>query len=101
MPLPAINIIHHDLPLKPIMPQLRQHDRPNDPIYATSDDDSDTNDAVEVVRQRLVHAVTVGGWYERRDRQVDVAEEEEDGDREGGFDGRIPLPGCLVQVEVD
>lgn len=101
MPLPPVNLVHHDLPLQPIPAQLRQQHRPDDPVHAACDDDADADDAVQVVRQRLVDAVAVRGRDEGRDRQVDVAEEEEDGDGEGGFYGRGPVPGRGVQVEVD
>jgi hypothetical protein len=101
MPLPPINLIHHNLPLKPIMSNLRQQHRPNKPIHTSSRNDADTNNTVRPVRQRLVHAVAIRRRHERRNGQVDVAEQEEYGDRERGFDRGVPLPGCFVQVEVD
>jgi hypothetical protein len=101
MPLPPINFINNNLPLKPIMSNLRQQDSPNNPVHASSHDDADTNNTVRPIRQGLVHAVAIRRRHERRNGQVDVAEQEEHGDRESGFDWRVPLPGCFVQVEVD
>lgn len=39
--------------------------------------------------------------HERRNNEIDVAEEEENDDGKGGANGRIPVPGLAVEVEVD
>lgn len=81
MSLPTINLINHNLALEGVLAQLGQDDRPDDPIDTTSSDDTKANNAVKVVRQSFVDAVTVTRRDERCDDEVDVAEEEEDGDR--------------------
>lgn len=92
MPLPAINIIHYNLALKRIIANLGENDGPNKPIDATSTDDTETDNAVEVIWQRLVHTLAVRRWNEGRNDEVDVAEQEEDGDGEGGVDRGVPVP---------
>lgn len=56
---------------------------------------------MQVIREAFVHALVTGRRHEGRDDEVDVAEEEEDYDGEGGADGRLPVPFLAVQVEVD
>lgn len=62
------------------MPDPRQQNGPDDPVDTASDDDGDAHEAVEVVGQSLVDTVAVGGRDERRDGEVNVGEQEEDGD---------------------
>ena len=99
MSLPTINLINHNLALEGVLAQLGQDDRPDDPIDTTSSDDTKANNAVKVVRQSFVDAVTVTRRDERCDDEVDVAEEEEDGDRQGCLDRGIPVVLLLVEVE--
>jgi hypothetical protein len=56
---------------------------------------------VDVVWQGFVDALVVSGGYKGRDDKVDVAEAEEGGDRDGGLEGRVPVVGFAVAVEVD
>lgn len=99
--LPPVNLVNNDLSLESIVAKFRQEHRPDNPVYAASRDDSNAHDAVQPVRQRLVDAVAIGRRHEGRNSQVDVAEQEENGDRERGFDRRVPLPRCPVEVEMD
>lgn len=100
-PLPTINLIETCLPHQLILAQLRQHNRPHQPIKTAASDDGDSDDAVQVVRQSLVNGNAVLGRHEGRDDQVDVADKEEDCDGEGGAEGRVPVVLLLVGVEPD
>lgn len=100
-PLPAVDLIVAGLPDQLIASDLGQDDRPDQPVNAAASDDAPADDAVEVVRQRLVHRDTVRRGYERRDDEVDVAGEEEDGDGQGGAEGRVPVVMLAVRVEPD
>lgn len=101
MSLPPINIINHNLPLQCIPPNLGQHHCPDNPVHTSGCDNRDANDAVQVVGERLVHAVSIRGRHEGRNGEVDIAEEEEDGDGERGLDRRVPVVLGFVEVEVD
>jgi hypothetical protein len=98
---PTINLIKARLPNQLILPQLRQHNRPNQPVNTAAGDDRDADDAVQVVRQGLVDRDAVLGRHEGRDDQVDVADEEEDCDGERGAEGRVPVVSLAVGVEPD
>lgn len=100
-PLPPINLIETRLPHQLILPQLGQHNRPNQPVQTATGDDSDADDAVQVVRQSLVDGDAVLGRHERRDDEVDVADEEEDRDGERSAEGRVPVVLLFVGVEPD
>jgi hypothetical protein len=56
---------------------------------------------VNPVRKVLVDVLAIFRRNERRNDEVNVAEKEEDDDRVGGLDGRVPVPGGSVAVEVD
>jgi hypothetical protein len=56
---------------------------------------------VQVVRQSLVDGDAVLGRHERRDDEVDVADEEEDRDGERSAEGRVPVVLLFVGVEPD
>jgi hypothetical protein len=99
--LPPINLIKARLPHQLILAQRRQHNRPDQPVNPAAGDDCNTNDAVQVVRQGFVHGDAVLGRHERRDDQVDVADEEEDCDGERGAEGRVPVVLLAVRVEPD
>lgn len=99
MSLPTINFIHNDLTLKCVLAKLGQDNCPDNPVNTTSSDNTKTNNAVKVVRQSLIDAVSVARWDEWGNDKVDVAEEEKDGDRKRGFHWRIPV--VLLLVEVD
>lgn len=101
MPLPPIDIINHNFPLQPVPSNLWQQHRPNNPVHTSSRNNRDADHAMQVIGERLVHAVSIRGRHERRNGEIDVAEEEEDGDGECGFDGRVPIVLRLVEVEVD
>lgn len=100
MSRPAV-VLHYHLPLQSISLKTRQKLSPDQPVHAARSDDGNTDDAVEIVRYRLIDALAVGGWDEGGDGEVHVAEEEEDGDGEGAAEGWIPLVCFSVEVEVD
>jgi predicted ATPase len=80
MSFPAINIVNNHLTVKRVVSDFRQHDGPNHPVNTTSGNDSESNNAMKIIRQSLVNAVVVTGRHERCNDEVDVAQEEEDGD---------------------
>ena len=49
---------------------------PNEPVNGTSYKDGDADQAVQIVWQAFVNALTVTGRDERRDHQVDIAQKE-------------------------
>lgn len=49
----------------------------------------------------LVDVLAIFRRNERRNDEINVAEKEEDDDRVSGLDGRVPVPGGSVAVEVD
>jgi hypothetical protein len=100
-PLPPIDLIITRLPDQLILPQFRQHNRPDQPVQTATGDDGDADDAVQVVRQSLVDGDAVLGRHEWRDDEVDVADEEEDCDGERGAERRVPVVLLLVGVEPD
>lgn len=100
--LPAINLIDMSLANKPITTNLGKNDSPDEPVEGTRDQDSDTDNAVDVVRHALVLVLAgIVGSDEWCDHQVHVAEKEEDGDGEGRLDRRVPVVLCAVKVEMD
>lgn len=98
MPLPAVDIVHNDLTVERVLSKLRQYDCPNHPINTTGSDNAKANHAVKPIRQSLVNAVAVRGRHERCNDEVNVAEEEEYGDGQGGLDRRVPVVFLLVEV---
>jgi hypothetical protein len=100
-PLPPINLIITSLPNQLIPAQLRQHNRPHNPIDSSTGDDPPPHHAVQVIRQRLVHANAISWGNERRDHEVDVAGEEENRHGQGCAEGRVPVVLGAVRVEPD
>jgi hypothetical protein len=100
-PLPPIDLIEARLPDQLISSQLRQYNRPNQPVQTATRNYRDADDAVQVVGQSLVNGDAVLGRHEGCDDQVDVADEEKDRDGEGGAEGRVPVVLLLVGVEPD
>ena len=99
--LPPVNIVHHRLANELVAANPGHNLGPDEPEHATCAEDTEADNAVDVVRQGLVDALAVGGWHKGREDEVDVAEAEEGGDGEGGLDGRVPVVGFAVAVEVD
>ena len=99
MSLPAVNVVNNNLTMESVISELGQNDRPDYPIDATCGDDTKANNAVKVVRQSLVDAVTIARGDERRNYKVDIAEEEEDGDRQRSSHRRVPVVLLLVKVD--
>ena len=82
--------------------QPREEPRPHEPVDAAREDDARADDAVKVVRQVFVDVLVGGVWRDvRRDGEVDVAEQEEDGHGERRLDRRVPVVLVAVEVEVD
>ena len=79
IPSPSVLLDEHLL-LELVAAQPRQKLRPHEPVHTASEDDAGADEAVEVVRQALVHALSVLGRDVRRDDEVDVGEEEEERD---------------------
>lgn len=68
------------------------HDNcPNKPVHGAGKQETDTDDAVQVVRNRLVDALSIGGGNEGCRDQVKVRKVEDDDDREGCFDGGLEV----------
>lgn len=97
--LPPIDSVNNDLTVKRVFSKLGQNNCPNYPVNTTGSNDAKANNAVKVVRQRLVNAVAVAGWHKRCNDEVDIAEEEEYGDRQRGLDRRVPVGLLLVEVQ--
>lgn len=100
-PLPPINLIVTRLPNQLIPSHLGQNNCPDNPVNATTSNNRPANNAVQPVRQGLVHRHAVSRRHEGCDHEVDVAGEEEDGDRQGGTEGRVPVVLLAVGVEPD
>lgn len=84
---------------KLVATNLGKNDGPDKPVESTSDKDTNTDNTVDVVRHALVLVLAgVIGSDERSNHKVHVAEKEEDGDRQSGLDGSIPV--VLLAVEV-
>jgi hypothetical protein len=100
--LPTINLINMSLANKLITTNLGKNDSPDEPVESTSNQDSDTDNAVNVVRHALVLVlagiVRSDKWC---DHQIHVAEKEEDGDGEGRLDRRVPVVLGAVEVKMD
>jgi len=100
--LPAINLINMSLANKPITTNLGKNDSPDEPVEGTRDQDSDTDNAVDVVRHALVLVLAgIVGSDKWCDHRGHGAEKEEDGDGEGRLDRRVPVVLCAVEVEMD
>jgi len=101
VPGPAFGILVNLL-FETVASDLRQKDSPEDPVDTSGCDDSQTDNAVKVVRQRLV-LVQLGSWGRNKwcDDEIDVAEEEEDGDWKSGLDRRVPVELLAVSVDPD
>lgn len=100
-PLPAINLVVGSLADKLVASKLGQDDGPENPVDAAAGDDAPADNAVQIVGQGFVDSVAVGWRHERRDHEVDVAEEEEDGDGQSGAEWRVPAILVAVGVEPD
>lgn len=100
--LPTINLINMSLTNKFITTNLGKNDCPDEPIEGTSNQDGDTDNAVDVVRHALVLVLAgIVGSDEWCDDQIHVAEKEEDGDGEGRLDWGVPVVLGAVKVEMD
>jgi len=98
MPFPAVYVVHNHLSFEPIVTQLGKDNSPKNPVHATSEDDSNAYQAMQIVRQRFVHTVAIRRRHERRNSKVDVAKQEEDGNRQCGPDWWVPIPFLTVEV---
>lgn len=99
-PRPAI-VVDEDLLAQLVAAELGQQLGPEQPVNTAGDDDGGADDAVQVVGQVIVD-VLVGRLRRdvRRDDEVDVGQQEEDGDGQRGLDRRVPVVLVAVQVEV-
>lgn len=101
VPLPAVNLVNDGLADKLVLANLGQYNSPDNPVQATSKDDTKADYTVNPVWQVLVDILTWGRLDERRNDEVYVAEEEEDGDWKCSFDWRVPVSFFPVEVEID
>lgn len=99
--LPAINLVVRSLSNEFVAAKLGQDDGPENPVDSTAGDDAPADHAVQVVGQGFVDRVAVGRGNERRDDEVDVAEEEEDRYWQGGAEWRVPAVLVAVGVQPD
>lgn len=97
---PAIDLIDDSLTHQLVLADLRQDLGPYNPVKTTCNNDGDADDAVKVVRKALVDVLALLGRDEGGDDEVDVAEHEEDDDRETSANGRVPVPLLAVKVKV-
>lgn len=98
IPLPTIDIINNRRANKLVPTNLRQNNSPDQPVHTTSDENTQTDDDVDPVRQGLVYTGALRGDH-GCDYEVDIADEEEDDDGEGGGEGRGPLVFGAVEIE--
>ena len=101
VPGPTFSILVNLL-LETVTSNLWKEDSPEDPVDTSGCDDSQTNDAVKVVRQRLV-LIQLGSRrrYKWCDDEINVAEEEEDSNRKSSLDRRVPVELLAVGVDPD
>lgn len=90
-------IAHITLPHQFITSNLRQNHSPYNPIYRPRKQDSNPDDTVKIIRERFIDVLTLVRRHEGSNNEVDVREEEEDGDGEGGSEGWFP--GLRVAVD--
>ena len=101
IPLPAVDLIDNNLTNELILANLGQDLGPNDPVDTAREDDSETDDTVDPVGKIVVDVLALLRGNKGSNSEVDVAEHEEEDDGETGADGRVPVPGLAVEVEMD
>jgi hypothetical protein len=99
--LPTINLVNDNLTSELIAAKLGENDSPEDPVDGTSNQNSDADNAVDIVGHALVDVLAVGRGDEGSDDKVDVAEHEEDGDWQSSLDRGVPVVLGAVEVEMD
>lgn len=99
-PGPAISI-HHGLLDQHVLSNPRQQHRPYQVVQGAKGKDSNRYHAVQVVWELVVDALACGRWDVRRNHEVDVGEEKEDGDGEGRADPRGPVGETRGTGEID
>ncbi len=99
VPLPTVNLVNDNLAVEGVFPKLGKNDCPNYPVDAASGNDAKTNNAMEIVRQCLVDAVAIAGRDEGCNDKVDIAEREEDGNRECSPDRGVPVVLLFMKVK--
>lgn len=80
--------IHLAIQLVPT--ELGQDDCPDNPVNRSGEQNRDTDEAVQVIRDIFVDALSLIRRHERRDNEVDVREQEEDNHRQCCAEGRRP-----------
>lgn len=100
-PVPSIDIVNNSLPYQLVLADLGQQFCPDEPINPAGKDDAKTDHAVDPVGQGLVNVLALLGRHEGGDDKVDVAEHEEDDDRQGCAEGWVPVPLVSLDVEPD
>ena len=98
VPIPPINRVHLHLPDQPVLAQIRQHLCPDHPVHAARRDDPDAHHTVGIVRQAFIDVLALRRGNKGRNDEVDVGQCEEDGDRKGSAERRIPAVGFAVKV---
>ena len=101
VPGPSINFVDLLLLHKLVASDPWHNLCPNKPVDTTGEDDTEANDAVNPVRQIVVDVLALVRWAEGSNHEVDVAEEEEDDDRECCIDWGVPVAALPVEVKVD
>ncbi len=88
VPLPTVDVIDFGLTQELVPSDARQEDGPNNPVYSTSSEDTDTNKTMQVVRQAHVDVLALIRRDERRDYEVDVREQEQESNGPGRAEWR-------------
>lgn len=101
IPLPAVYVINNDLSIQLVAADTGHDLGPDDPVQAADSNDPKRHHTVSVVRHALVDILVSLWWSIGSEDEEQVTEEEEYDDGEGGLDGRVPVPGFAVDVEVD
>lgn len=99
--LPTINLVNNNLTSELVATKLGEDDSPEDPVDSASSQNSNTDNAVDIVGHALVDVLAVGRGDEGSDDKVDVAEHEEDGDGQSSLDRGVPVVVSAVEVEMD
>lgn len=101
-PGPAISV-DHGLLDEQITPEPRHENGPDEVVHGTGREDCNGHDAVQVVGQFVVNVLVGRGWHVRRNHEVHVGQEEENGDWEGCADagGPVGVACRLGQVDPD
>jgi len=99
--LPSIDVVNLHLPNQLVAANPGQDNSPEEPVDASSENDANTDNAVDPVGEAFVDVLSFLRRNEWCHGEVDITEEEEEDDRESGADGRVPVPGLAMKVEMD